>query len=81
MLKNCPASQRKSLSVLDNVAADGSDSFDLLLKITAELKNSHRGLLNELEITEKQLRDGKKYIKGEYKINRSNNCDDISDHC
>ena len=81
MLKNCPASQRKSLSVLDNVAADGSDSFDLLLKITAELKNSHRGLLNELEIIEKQLRDGKKYIKGEYKINRSNNCDDISDHC
>ena len=81
MLNNCPASQRKSLSGLDNVTADGSDSFGLLLKITAELKNSHGDLLNELEIIEKQLRDEKKYTKGEYKINCSNNCDDISDHC
>ena len=39
-----------------NVAADGSDSFDLLLKITPELKNSHRDLLNELQIIEKQLK-------------------------
>ena len=35
----------------------------LLLKITAELKNSHRDTLNELEIIEKQLRDGMQYIK------------------
>ena len=38
-------------------------------------------LLNELEIIQKQLRDGKQYIKGEYKINCSNNCNDVSDHC
>ena len=81
MLNNCPASQHKYQSGLDNVAADGSHSFDLLLKITAELKNSHRDTLNELEIIEKQLRDGKQYIKGEYKINCSNNCKGISDHC
>ena len=81
MLNNCPASQHKYQSGLDNVAADGSHSFDLLLKITAELKNSHRDTLNELEIIEKQLRDGKQYIKGEYKINCSNNCNGISDHC
>ena len=53
-LNNCPASQCESLSGLDNVAVDGSDSFDLLLKITAELKNSHRDTLNEPKIIEKQ---------------------------
>ena len=81
MLNNCPANQCKSLSGLDNVAAEGSDSFDLLLKVTGELKNSHRDSLNELEIIEKQLRDGKQYINGEYKINCSNTCNDASDHC
>ena len=81
MQNNCPTSQRKSLSGLDNVTADGPDSFGLLLKITAEVKNSHEDLLNELKIIKKQLRDGKKYTKGEYKNNCSNNCDDISDHC
>ena len=35
----------------------------LLLKITAELKNSHRDTLNELKIIEKQLIDGMQYIK------------------
>ena len=50
------------------MAADGSDSFDLLLKITPELENGHRDLLNELKIIEKQLREGTKYIKREYKI-------------
>ena len=35
------------------------EANDLLLKITAELKNNHRGTLNEFEIIEKQLRDGK----------------------
>ena len=38
MLNNCPASQHKSLSGLDNVAAEGSDSVTWLLKLTGELK-------------------------------------------
>ena len=39
MLKNCPASQHKSLCGLDNVAAEGSNSFNLMVITTAELKN------------------------------------------
>ena len=39
MLKNCPVSQHKSLCGLDNVAAEGSNSFDFIVIITAELKN------------------------------------------
>ena len=46
MLNHCPANQCKSLSGLDVAAADGSDSFDLLLKIIIELKTSHRDTLN-----------------------------------
>ena len=81
MLNNCPSNQHKSLSGLDNVAVEGSDSFDLLLKVTAGLRNSHRDSLNKLEIIEKQLRDGKQYIKSKYEINCSNICNEISDHC
>ena len=33
ILNKYPASQRKSLTGLDNVASDGSDSFDKLIKI------------------------------------------------
>ena len=42
ILNNCPAPQRKSLTGLD-VASDGSDSFDRLIKIgkTLESESSH----------------------------------------
>ena len=31
ILQNCPASQRKSLSGLDNIAAEGTDAFDRII--------------------------------------------------
>ena len=39
ILSNCPASQRKSVAGLDNVASEGSDSFDMLIKICKTLEN------------------------------------------
>ena len=39
ILSNCPTSQRKSLAGLDNVASEGSDSFDMLIKICKTLEN------------------------------------------
>ena len=39
ILNNCPASQRKSLAVLDNVASAGSDSFNKLIKIRKILED------------------------------------------
>ena len=37
ILKNCPASFRKSMQGLDNVVADGLNSFDEMLKIISIL--------------------------------------------
>ena len=49
ILKNCPASQRKSLAGLDNVASDGSGSFDRHIKICKTLENkSSDDLVKEL---------------------------------
>ena len=39
ILNNYPASQAKSLADLDNVASDGSDSFDKLIKICKNLQD------------------------------------------
>ena len=39
ILKNCPASQRKSLPGLDNMASEGSDVFDELISICKSVKN------------------------------------------
>ena len=39
ILSNCPASQLKSLTELDNVASEGSDSFDMLIKICKTLED------------------------------------------
>ena len=39
ILNNCPASQRKSLADLDNVASEGTDAFDELISICKSLKN------------------------------------------
>ena len=39
ILNNCPVSQRKGLVGLDNVASDGSDGFDKLIKICKTLED------------------------------------------
>ena len=39
IVNNCPASQRKSLAGLDNVAYEGSDAFDELISICKSVKN------------------------------------------
>ena len=58
ILSNCPASQRKSLAGLDNVASEGSDSFDMLIKICKTLEN---------EDLIKKLTEGRRYLKGNYR--------------
>ena len=54
ILSNCPASQRKSLAGLDNVASEGSESFDMLIKICKTLEN---------EDLIKKLTEGRRYLK------------------
>ena len=73
ILSNCPASQRKSLAGLDNVASEGSDSFDMLIKICKTLEN---------EDLIKKLTEGRRYLKGNYRAHcTTNDCPGVADHC
>ena len=73
ILSNCPASQRKSLAELDNVASERLDSFDMLIKICKTLKN---------EDLIKKLTEGRRYLKGNYRIHCTiNDCPGVADHC
>jgi len=78
MLNRCPASQRKSLAGLDNIAAEGSDSFDMLIQICKDQchkENALKDIINDLV-------QGRRYLKGDYKVHTSNlTCDGVADHC
>ena len=76
ILNNCPASQMKSFAGLDNVASDGSDSFDRVIKICKTLENKRS---NDLV---KELTEGRRYLKGNYRAHCCiNGCKGITDHC
>ena len=74
------ASQQKSLSGLDNTAADGSAAFERLQRIVEEL--GHIGLEKSLaDDISNFLRDSKKYLKTEYQKNCKGNEGSCPDHC
>ena len=73
ILSNCPASQRKSLAGLDNVASEGLESFDMLIKICKTLEN---------EDLIKKLTEGRRYLKGNYRAHcTTDDCPGVADHC
>ena len=77
MLNHCPASQRKSLAGLDNVASEGSDAFDKLISLC---KNHSTGIKSDMVV--KALIEGRRYLKGDYHSHcSSNECDAVADHC
>lgn len=70
ILSNCPASQRKSLTGLDNVASEGLDSFNMLIKICKTLGN---------EDLIKKLTEGRRYLKGNYRAHcTANDCHGVA---
>ena len=76
ILNNCPASQRKSLAVLDNVASAGSDSFNKLIKIRRILEDE------TVDNLVKKLTEGRRYLKGNYCAHCTvNDCHGVADHC
>lgn len=80
ILKVREASQRKSLQGLDNIAASGADSFDALNKIVDDLEQS--GSRPEwCETTRKELKEGKRYLKTEYRAHCRENESPCPDHC
>ena len=74
------ASQKKSLSGLDNIAAEGVVSFERLLSILEELNQAGA---TQRRVTEpaKKLNDGKRYLKTEFKLNCSAEESECPDHC
>ena len=74
------ASQQKSLSGLDNIAAEGVASFERLLGILEELNQAGADKRRVTELA-KRLNDGKRYLKTEFKVNCSAEESECPDHC
>ena len=74
------ASQQKSLSGLDNTAADGSAAFDRLCRIVDELDQIglEKSAADKLRTS---LRDGKKYFKTNYQSHCEDDESQCPDHC
>ena len=79
ILKVREASQQKSLSGLDNTAADGSAEFEQLLGVVDELDQI--GLDKHDSGLCKSLVDGKNYFKTDYQSHCQDNESKCADHC
>lgn len=67
LLSVCSATVRKSLQGLDYIAADGAKAFDDLAAIAVKLEN-HASDKEWVGYCEKALKEGKQYIKADYKV-------------
>ena len=74
------ASQRKSLQGLDNIAAAGAEGFDNMHKIVDELKDCSASAKWCEEIRQK-LKNGKRYLKTEYRMHCEEDGSPCPDHC
>ena len=74
------ASQQKSLSGLDNIAADGSAGFERLDRIVEELNQIglEKSIADEWR---RALRDGRRYFKTEYQSHCQDYESQCPDHC
>ena len=76
MIEVCSASMQKSLHGLDNVTAKGTEAFDKISAIVESL--AEHGI--STASTQMLLKDGKRYLKTDYKthVGKEEQC---SDHC
>lgn len=72
---------KKNITGLDNVAAEGADAFEKMLRVLSQIKQKDATLSDRIDLVCKNLRNGKIYIKGEYKTNCMNLESDVPDHC
>ena len=74
------ASQRKSLQGLDNIAADGATGFQTLETILESLEKG--GIDKDWRSnTSRRLRDAKRYLKTDYRVNCKPDKSTCADHC
>ena len=74
------AFQRKSLQGLDNTAAAEAEGFDTMNKIVDQLKDSGASVKWCEEIRH-NLKDGKRYLKTEYRVHCKDDKSSCPDHC
>ncbi|CAB4021822.1 Transposon Tf2-6 poly, partial [Paramuricea clavata] len=74
------ASQRKSLSGLDNTAVDGSKAFQTMIFIAEQLVNVGVDKSWSTDI-ENRLNAGKQYLKTDYKVHCQESSSPCADHC
>ncbi|CAF3154566.1 unnamed protein product [Rotaria sp. Silwood2] len=79
ILEGCSASTRKSMSGIDNYAANGSTAFDNLKKICDEFAIFHVPVDTIVQL-QKALQQCRNYIKIDYKTHVSTSST-IADHC
>ena len=82
ILQNCPASQRKSFSGLDNIAAEGTDASDCIISTMKFVLSKNPDMKDIIDEVIQSLTIGKRYLKGEYKSNcAAKEGSEIPDHC
>ena len=69
ILAVCPASTRKSLQGLDYISSAGAQAFADLIDIVERLGDVRQGMA-WTENLQTRLRDGKRYLKSDYKVGR-----------
>ena len=74
------ASQRKSLSGLDNIATDGATAFDLVEKIVDEVEKVTMAS-QWTPTARRNLREGKNYLKTDYRLHCKETESPCPDHC
>ena len=68
ILSECSASVRKSLQGLDYLVAEGSRAFDTLEEIVRDISSRRNGGHKWAGEIQAQLKAGKLYLKGDYKV-------------
>ncbi|CAB3984487.1 Transposon Tf2-6 poly [Paramuricea clavata] len=75
------ASQRKSLQGLDNIATDGSAAFHTLSRIVEDLEQTYGAEKAWSTQVLRGLKDGKRYLKTNYRVHCRNESSSCPDHC
>ena len=70
----------ESLQGLDNIAAAGAEGFDTMNKMVDQLKDSGASVKCCEEIRD-NLKDGKRYLKTDYRVHCQENGSSCLDHC
>ena len=75
------ASQRKSLQGLDNVSADGAESFQRITRIVEELEGEYGVSKDWCSDVRNRLKKAKCYLKTEYRVHCRDEDSRCADHC